>query len=240
MPRLATRLLGLLSLAIAGAALALNPVTWTYQQTIRRADTRVTWTSPTAIDLGLGAYRWDYEITQATATAGFLPVNILPELGDLRMGQGVTRDLPAVLLQESLVEPTTGTTADLFIEVDSAGFGQAVASNLRLGTVSLGGFPVNITRVDLAATIRVEGFLQGDFNLDRLIDGADYSTWAAAYGASGELVADANRDGAVDAADYTEWRDRLPAAAVAVPEPSGAMVVAVTLALASGRRIRPD
>ncbi|MGL4514631.1 MAG: hypothetical protein ACRCT8_16200 [Lacipirellulaceae bacterium] len=210
----------LAALGAPASAVALNPVSWTYQQTIRRADTRVTWTSPTAIELGLAAYRWDYEITQATATAGFLPVNILPELGDLRTGAGVTRDLPAVLLSESLVEPTTGTRADLLIEVDAAGFGQAVASNIALGTVNVLGFPVTISRIDLTATIRVEGFAQGDFNLDRAINAGDYTAWVAAYGLGAPSVADANRDGRVNAADFTVWRDLLPEGATAVPEPT--------------------
>jgi hypothetical protein len=229
----------LLGFSTGTPAAALNPVSWTCQQTIRRSDTSTSWTSPTAIDLGLAAYRWDYEVTRASATA-IITVDILSELGDLRMGSGVTRDLPAVLVEEPLAEPTTGTTADLRIEVDTAGFGRATASNIQLGTVSVFGVPVAISRVDLEATIRVEGFFLGDFNLDRSIDAGDYATWVGAYGVSGDLLADANRDGAVDAADYTGWRDRVPQAPVAAPEPSGALLAAcAVLAMARWRSRLP-
>jgi hypothetical protein len=226
----------LAALAMAPATWALNPVTWTYQQTIRRTDSSVSWTSPTAIDLGLAAYRWDYEITRATATA-LATVDILPQLGALRTGTGVTRDLPAVLVDQRLSEPTTGTAADLRIEVDAMGFGRATASNIALGTVNVLGFPIAISRIDLTATIRVEGFVLGDFNLDRVIDAGDYAVWAAAYGATGDVLADADRDGVVDAGDYTIWRDRASGTGSAVPEPGG-VLLATGFAAALSRRLR--
>ncbi|MEO1498617.1 MAG: hypothetical protein AAFV43_15845 [Planctomycetota bacterium] len=74
--------------------------------------------------------------------------------------------------------------------------------------------------------------LRGDYNVDGVIDGLDYDTWAAAYGSAVSVgsSADGNRDGVVDAADYTVWRDMQgalasihAAAASSVPEPASCM-----------------
>ena len=50
----------------------------------------------------------------------------------------------------------------------------------------------------------------GDFNLDGVVDGSDYSLWKNHFG-TGLYYSDgdANLDGHVDAADYTIWRDHL-------------------------------
>ncbi|TWT33914.1 Soluble aldose sugar dehydrogenase YliI precursor [Posidoniimonas corsicana] len=57
--------------------------------------------------------------------------------------------------------------------------------------------------------------LQGDYNLDQVVDQDDYSVWREEYGrAAGSqtaLRADGNGDGRVDAADYSVWRDNLGA-----------------------------
>lgn len=86
----------------------------------------------------------------------------------------------------------------------------------------------------------------GDYNLDGVVDQADYQVWKSAFGlahATSLLPADGNGDGKVDAADYTIWRNNLgavapgallAATAAAVPEPSTlilAFIAAVGIAL---------
>ncbi|WP_146575393.1 hypothetical protein [Botrimarina hoheduenensis] len=70
---------------------------------------------------------------------------------------------------------------------------------------------------DAIAAFGGVGGLDGDYDRDGDVDGADYATWVAAYGAAGVgLDADGNRDGVIDVADYTVWRDNT------VINPSGA------------------
>ncbi|MEQ8846837.1 right-handed parallel beta-helix repeat-containing protein [Botrimarina sp.] len=54
----------------------------------------------------------------------------------------------------------------------------------------------------------------GDYDLNGLVDQADYGVWRRNYGSTFGvgLLADGNRDGRVDAADYSVWRDALHAA----------------------------
>ncbi len=52
----------------------------------------------------------------------------------------------------------------------------------------------------------------GDFNLDGLVDNADFAVWSEAQGAIGvasNLTADADGDGDVDLADVQVWQDNL-------------------------------
>lgn len=47
----------------------------------------------------------------------------------------------------------------------------------------------------------------GDFNLDGVVDAADYIVWRNSVGQTGSgLLADANGDGVVNGADYTRWK----------------------------------
>jgi glucose/arabinose dehydrogenase len=84
----------------------------------------------------------------------------------------------------------------------------------------------------------------GDFDLDGDVDGADYTTWKAAFGTTVPvpgLWADGNEDGVVDAADYAIWRNAMApgvgALLTSVPEPaSGWMLICSVLALSGWRR----
>ncbi len=54
--------------------------------------------------------------------------------------------------------------------------------------------------------------MAGDFNLDGVVNEADYSTWRESFGTISLVAshpADGNRDGIVDSADYTVWRANL-------------------------------
>jgi hypothetical protein len=95
-----------------------------------------------------------------------------------------------------------------------------------------------------------------DFNLDGVIDGADFSIWRANMGVDTDASfehGDANGDGLVDAADYVMWRHTVgPATSLGVfadsglsangvPEPTTiglALAAAIFLALRPGGRVR--
>lgn len=85
--------------------------------------------------------------------------------------------------------------------------------------------------IELSVTV-LDPLLEGDFDGDGVVDTADYDLWASQYGTAGP-EADGNGDGWVDAADYTLWRDSHDSAALAVPEPSGGLLV-VAVVLAAG------
>jgi hypothetical protein len=84
--------------------------------------------------------------------------------------------------------------------------------------------------------------IPGDYNNDRIVDGADYVSWKNAYGTTGTgLAADGNHDGVVDNSDFVIWRKAMVANGAGsgsnvgqllatVPEPTGAFlsIVAIT------------
>ncbi len=83
----------------------------------------------------------------------------------------------------------------------------------------------------------------GDFNGDRQVNQADYTTWQSEYGSVGTgLAADGNHDGVVDMGDYTLWRKAMqsnvtPASGSGlefdvmgvVPEPNACLLAAIGL-----------
>ncbi|MEM1186820.1 MAG: dockerin type I domain-containing protein, partial [Planctomycetota bacterium] len=101
---------------------------------------------------------------------------------------------------------------------------------------------------DLIATL-----LEGDYNGDGFVDGADYTFWANRFGGTtpDDLLADGNGDGAVDGADYTYWANRFGNTSnltlaeinelfspIAVPEPAALAMLAAAGLLAGTRRRR--
>src|SRR5690606_35247156 len=93
--------------------------------------------------------------------------------------------------------------------------------------------------------------LPGDYNLDGVVDAADYTVWKTAFGATSStsslLPGDGNGDGMVDAADYTIWRNNLGALSSAqlattpasVPEPSN-LLLALVAAVGAASSWRPE
>ena len=221
----------------ASLSQAANPVTWNVALTTTGQD--VFWTSPTALTLGFPEYDWSYAITKLNARVLFSNVNLLGEL-EATTGSGTTTALPAVIVDESLSEPTTGSTADIRIEVDAGGFGRASGTNIELGSVAF----IPISRVDLEATISVIGIPTGDYNRNGAVDLNDYHVWKASFGSTSDFAADGNDDNRVDAADYVIWRDAFSIAgegslAANVPEPAAAVLfIAAAPVLALVRRPR--
>ena len=104
---------------------------------------------------------------------------------------------------------------------------------------------------DLAGGLRLEvlytpsefllavGGVQGDYNLDGVVDAADYTVWRDTLGQTGQtLAADGDADGDVDADDYTVWSNNFGNSAhdfgetstVSLPEPSTSLLITIPIA----------
>lgn len=228
----------LIALSFASTSIAVNPVTWNVALSTTGQD--VFWTSPTALTLGFPEYDWSYEITKLDAQVFILgKQNLLGQL-ESTTGSGTSSVLPAVIVNESLSEPTTGSTADIRIEVDAAGLGRASGTNVELGSVGI----FRIQRVDLAATISVIGIPDGDYNRDGAVTLADYDVWKSAFGSTANLNADGNNNNIVDTADYAIWRNAFNSSSGAgtvtpVPEPAFASCLVIAMAALAVSRRRP-
>ena len=118
---------------------------------------------------------------------------------------------------------------------------QAVPFHWRQQIVPGVGHSGSQMAVPAAELLRSADATVGDFNADGVIDGADYTLWAASFGTSfvPGLFGDGNADGTVNAADYTVWRDQLVPTTSVIPEPSGVMLLVVTAITAIGLRSVP-
>ncbi len=133
-------------------------------------------------------------------------------------------------------------------EVSSAGTAPLVSGTIISAeelVTTYSGYDANgNAQVDITTTLRLNeppavlasvSALQGDYNLDNVVDADDYSVWRQLFGST-SVVADGNGDGTVNLVDYTVWRDNLGAsvnglnanlaAGVSVPEP-GTLLLAV-------------
>src|SRR5690606_32987577 len=88
--------------------------------------------------------------------------------------------------------------------------------------------------------------VQGDFNGDGHVDGADFVVWQTNFpnntGTATLDMGDANADGNVDGADFVVWQTNFPFSPVAeatfVPEPSAWIMATLgILGLIAGRRL---
>jgi hypothetical protein len=210
---------------------ASNPAQWTIVQQILRTDTSKSWTSPTTVDLGKMVWLYDFEITKMTGT-----VNV-PILGDvtqditisippgMHTGGGESSNLPAVVLSTDFTHADSGSSAHLFIEIDSLGYGHGEFSNIVLGSINVPFFGNRpIQRLNMEGNVTVIGYDFGDFNRDGAVNGADYTTWRKSDGSP---------------ADYDLWRSHYGASSGTslqqerpVPEPT--CVVMLSLGIAVG------
>lgn len=245
------------TLGAALTAWSANPVHWSIVEQINRTDSTKTWMSSTAVDLGKMLWHYNYLITKLTGTVN------LGILGDVtqdftdslppesREGAGDTRDLPAVLLDESISDSTTATSADAVVEVTNLGFGRMAFTNIVLGSVEVplfGNRPIQ--RINIEASVDVIGYDFGDYNRDLNVDAADYVVWRDMSGQIGEdLAADGNGDEVVNSIDYDLWAANFGRTSgsgsgtsllAVVPEPgAGAMLLFGGLALCRSRQRRP-
>lgn len=90
--------------------------------------------------------------------------------------------------------------------------------------------------------------LAGDYNLDGVVDAADFTVWRNSLGRTGaDLAADGNGDGVVNAADYDLWKSNFGASSSGVgsvaggstvPEPASCLTTFWIVALFAARRRR--
>lgn len=91
--------------------------------------------------------------------------------------------------------------------------------------------------------VRVEpGRLLGDYNLDGVVNAADYTVWRDQRGAEGLMLsADGNADGVVNGADHAVWAANygliVGPPAAAIPEPATLCLLAGTLGGLGARRL---
>ena len=91
--------------------------------------------------------------------------------------------------------------------------------------------------------------INADYNSDGVVNMADYVVWSESSGQTGAgLAADGNGDHVVDAADYAYWKQHFGATAIVagsgsaivagVPEPAGAVLLAIAAIALPARRCR--
>lgn len=105
-----------------------------------------------------------------------------------------------------------------------------------------GGLYLDLVVDENTASLLVGG-VEGDFNLDGVVNAADYALWRDALGTEGAgLAADGNLDGIINAADQGVWKSNFGAiaeqsgAATQVPCPSGLAQVICLSGLMIGLR----
>jgi autotransporter-associated beta strand protein len=133
-----------------------------------------------------------------------------------------------------------GLAAGTYTLIDYAGTITGTVDNLLFGSVP-GGFSFDL--VDTGSLINLlvspAPMNDADFNGDGIVSGADYVVWRKFKGATGtgtQGTGDANGDTNVNVTDYNIWKQTygMPSPGSgggpgAVPEPSSAVLVSVTL-----------
>jgi hypothetical protein len=126
----------------------------------------------------------------------------------------------------------------------------------RLGSIAVEVFQQPAESLFALDVGKLEARPYADFNLDGVIDNADFTIWKANFGVENNASfeeGDANGDGLIDAADYVVWRDTMgPAVSLGVftvsatsinvvPEPTTiglAIAGAIALAMRNDGRVR--
>jgi hypothetical protein len=123
---------------------------------------------------------------------------------------------------------------------------------LRAELPAYSGFPFQGTissAPNASASFEITSFSRlapaaADYNIDGRIGNNDYPSWRRAFGQTSQdyNFADGNHDGVVDAADYVIWRNASDliglGAGSSVPEPSTALLMAISLLILAGFKRR--
>jgi hypothetical protein len=163
-------------------------------------------------------------------------------LNDPRLGVGASTNSFQIPLVERgfLHNPEFGGLGPVELNaLPSKGVYATLVPNNRPGvfevTANFGGKPFEPGVLFDSLTVRYFGSatgLDGDFDNDNDVDGADFLTWQRAVGQPAGTLLNDPTDLAIGAAQHTVWKSNFAAApppVVAIPEPS-----AVALALAGG------
>ena len=214
-----------------------NPAFWSISEGTNGED--VFWTSPTAVDIGFPRYGATVEFTRVEVFVGLLGVDVTDLLGETS-GTAVTEGLPVTLINETLADPTSGTSATVDIVIDPNGFGQTSITDVTLGTIVIF-IPVNITRIEVDANVTVQGVVPGDFDGDLGVDHTDLGLWESSYGV--DAGADTDFNGVSNGVDFLDWQRFLGSdfslgtvSAILVPEPTSSTLALAALCLAMSRR----
>ncbi len=120
------------------------------------------------------------------------------------------------------------------------------ASTLLLEGLTIGGGTGQGEEAISGIQIVDAAALDGDYDLDRDVDGADFMVWQKTLGSTTNLAADGNHSLQIDAGDLAVWKGNfgqtgaLPAV-MSVPEPStGGLTLLAIIMLGRWRPRRPD
>lgn len=210
--------------AAAAASLAAfaGAETWNFELATSGED--VFWTSPTNVDPSAPAYDASYTLTEVAATVLVFGAPIEVDATDqvppefLSGMTVVAGPAPVVFFDDTIASPPppepASIAADVRIELDAAGFAQASATNLTLGTVTVnvppfGNLTVPLSGLRFIGTITFTERARGpeDLNNDGVVDAGDLAVLLAAWGmcpVDMPCPADFNGDGFVDAADLAQ------------------------------------
>ena len=97
-------------------------------------------------------------------------------------------------------------------------------------------------RTGLISFIGDSPLLDGDYNNDGSVDAIDYAVWREALASGDPLLNETASPGTADSADYDAWKanfgaSSMSATATATPEPAALLLVLLSLALVSFRRV---
>lgn len=207
------------ALSAALAASAGTTETWNFSLSTGGED--VFWMSPTAVDPAAFRYDASYELTSIIATVTFLgspiEVDVTEDIDPaLRMGTGsALGPAPIVLVDQFVASPPppeeASIAANIRIELDAMGFGQASATDVVLGTVTqnippFGDVTVPLTNIAISGTIEVTAVLTPpqDLDGDGMVGASDLASLISAWGpcpAGAGCPADFDGDGTVGASD---------------------------------------
>jgi hypothetical protein len=189
----------------AHSAPATNPVLWDVDRTLTKPATSDSLSSPTAIDLGLAAYRVSYSIRELGSNSAFGSIDMRNPLGTRVRGEQIVTSFPVtMLLDEVASEAITNTQVRLSLSVDAQGRPQIVWSNAIYGEIA--GLPVG--SIHSLIDFDVIGYQFGDYSLNSRFGLGDLMKWQSDFGTA-TTRADGNRNGTIDAADYNVWRDQV-------------------------------
>ncbi len=192
---------------ITSIAHAVNPVLWDLDRTLTKPATVDAVSSPTAIDLGLAAYRVSYSVKELQSIPqGLGQIDMRGPLGTRVRGEQIVTTFPVMMLDELASETTTNTQVRLKLSVDAQGRPQVAWSDAVYGVLQLGPTSFPVQSIETLLDFDVIGYQFGDYSLNTRFGLGDLQKWQGDF-ATTTTRADGNRNGTIDAADYTVWRD---------------------------------
>ena len=132
-------------------------------------------------------------------------------------------------------------------DVDTAGRYRVVAEiNSRWTEVTSAQFDLGINTFSVPNATQVELLVDRrpvdlpDFNLDGVVNAADYTIWRDTFASITDLRADANGDNFINGLDYDIWAAAFGQSigGTTVPEPTSAMLIAIYVGSVGHSRIR--